>query len=158
MDKNLRTIILKLQNRLGDDDRLRLHFFLGDVVPRTIRDDSSLRGTFKLMDSLFDQDKINERDFTLLIHAFDEIQCIDAAKLLRGNLMFQNHLTMQFQRCLEHLTRIQSDECYSSLQSLTSIMPPLLNDLLQDQEEEEDKYMSKYCKRQIDKFKSHNFI
>jgi hypothetical protein len=36
------------------------------------------------MESLIDQDKINEQDFTFLINAFDEIQCIDAAKLLRG--------------------------------------------------------------------------
>lgn len=36
------------------------------------------------MDSLIDQDKINEQDFTFLINAFDEIQCIDAAKLLKG--------------------------------------------------------------------------
>src|SRR5690349_21254694 len=88
MDKHLRGIILKLQSRLSDDDRLRLHFFLGDDVPRSIRDDLSLRGTLKIMDSLIDQDKINEQDFTFLINAFDEIQCIDAAKLLRGNYYF----------------------------------------------------------------------
>jgi hypothetical protein len=84
MDKHFRAIILKIQNRLSEDDRLRLHFFLGDDVPRIIRDDLSLRGTLKLMDSLIDQDKINEQDFTFLINAFDEIQCIDAAKLLKG--------------------------------------------------------------------------
>jgi hypothetical protein len=36
------------------------------------------------MESLFDQDKINEGDFTFLINAFDEIRCTDAVKLLRG--------------------------------------------------------------------------
>lgn len=88
MDKQLRGIILKLQNRLSDDDRFRLHFFIGDDVPRKIRDDLSLRGTLKMMDSLIDQDKINEQDFTFLIHAFDAIQCIDAAELLRGHFYF----------------------------------------------------------------------
>jgi hypothetical protein len=90
MDKQLRGIILKLQNRLSDDDRVRLHFFLGDYIPRSIRDDLSLRGTLKVMDSLIDQDKINEQDFTFLINAFDQIQCINAAKLLRGSFLLFN--------------------------------------------------------------------
>jgi hypothetical protein len=85
---HLRAIILKLQDRLSDDDRKRLHFFLGDNVPRRIRDDPSLGGTLSLMESLFDQDKINEEDFTFLINAFDEIHCIDAVQLLRGNFYF----------------------------------------------------------------------
>jgi len=84
-NRHLRSIILNLQNRLSDDDRKRLHFFLGNDVPRRIRDDPSLGGTLSLMESLFDQDKINEQDFTFLINAFEEIQCIDAVKLLKGN-------------------------------------------------------------------------
>ena len=84
----LRAIILKLQDRLSDDDRKRLHFFLGNDVPRRIRDDPSLGGTLCLMESLFDQDKINEQDFTFLINAFDEIQCIDAVQLLKGFLFY----------------------------------------------------------------------
>ena len=82
--QQLRSIIIKLESRLSDDDRERLHFYLGNDVPRKIRDDASLRGTLRLMDSLFDQDKINEQDFTFLIHAFEEIQCIDAVSLLKG--------------------------------------------------------------------------
>ncbi|CAF1493470.1 unnamed protein product [Rotaria sordida] len=82
----LRGIIVKLQDRLSNDDRKRLHFYLGNDVPRRIRDDASLSGTLSLMDSLFDQDKINEKDFTFLINAFNEIQCIDAVKLLREHL------------------------------------------------------------------------
>ena len=84
---HLRAIILKLQDRLSDDDRKRLHFFLGNDVPRRIRDDPTLTGTLSLMESLFDQDKINEQDFTFLINAFDEIQCLDAVKLLRGKFV-----------------------------------------------------------------------
>jgi len=84
----LRAIILKLQDRLSDNDRKRLHFFLGNDVPRRIRDDPTLGGTLSLMESLFDQDKINEVDFTFLINAFDEIQCTDAVKLLRGNRFY----------------------------------------------------------------------
>ena len=80
-----RSILLKLQDRLSDDDRKRLHFFLGNDVPRRIRDDPSLTGTLSLIESLFDQDKISEQDFTFLIKTFDEIQCKDAAQLLRSN-------------------------------------------------------------------------
>jgi hypothetical protein len=87
MDRQLRGIILKLQNRLSEDDRIRFHFYMGNDVPRSYRDDHTLRGTLKLMKSLIDQDIINEQDFTFLIDAFDEIQCIDAAKLLRGNVI-----------------------------------------------------------------------
>ena len=80
-----RSILLKLQDRLSDDDRKRLHFFLGNDVPRRIRDDPSLTGTLSLIESLFDQDKISEQDFTFLIKTFNEIQCKDAAQLLRSN-------------------------------------------------------------------------
>jgi hypothetical protein len=85
---HLRAILLKLQDRLSDDDRKRLHFYLGNDVPRRIRDDPSLGGTLCLLESLFDQDKINEQDFDYLISAFDEIQCLDAVKLLRGKIFY----------------------------------------------------------------------
>ncbi|CAF0787497.1 unnamed protein product [Adineta ricciae] len=80
----LRAIILNLQDRLSNDDRKRLHFYLGNDVPRRIRDDPTLDGTLDLMDSLFDQDNINEHDFSYLIEAFDHIRCFDAAKLLKN--------------------------------------------------------------------------
>jgi hypothetical protein len=83
---------LKLQDRLSDDDRKCLHFFLGNDVPRRIRDDPSLGGTLRLMESLFDQDKINKQDFTFLINACDEIRCIDAVKLLRDNFFYWIHV------------------------------------------------------------------
>ena len=71
----LRAIILKLQDRLSNDDRKRLHFYLGNDVPRRIRDDPSLGGTLSLMESLFDQDKISENDFTFLINTSEEQPC-----------------------------------------------------------------------------------
>lgn len=85
-NRHLRGIILKLETRLSEDDRTRLHFFLGNDVPRRIRDNPSLRGTLDLIESLFDQDIINENDFTFLINAFDEIRCMDAVKILRGRI------------------------------------------------------------------------
>jgi hypothetical protein len=87
MDNQLRGILLKLQNRLSEDDRLRLHFFFGNYAPKKITSDLTLRGTLNLMDYLFQQDQIDEQNFTFLINTFDEIQCNDAAKLLRGNFI-----------------------------------------------------------------------
>jgi hypothetical protein len=84
MSNHLRGILLTLHDRLSANDRRRLHFFLGDEVPRRIRDDPSLRGTLDLMQSLFDQDKINEGDCSLLINALNEIRCTDAAQLLKS--------------------------------------------------------------------------
>jgi hypothetical protein len=86
-NQEFRSILLKLQDRLSDNDRKRLHFFFGNDVPRRIRDDPSLGGTLSLMESLFDQDKISEQDFTILIKAFNEIQCLDAAKLLQCRIL-----------------------------------------------------------------------
>ena len=73
-NQQLGSIIIKFECRLSNDDRERLRFYLGNNVPRKIRDDVSLRGTLRLMDSLFDQDKINEQDFTFLIRTFEQIQ------------------------------------------------------------------------------------
>jgi hypothetical protein len=99
----LRAILLKLQDRLSNDDRKRLHFYLGNDVPRRIRDDPSLGGTLSLMESLFDQDKISDKDFTFMINTFDEIQCLDAVKLLRGKFscFFSQLLFTYFSRMSE---------------------------------------------------------
>ena len=86
---HLRATLLKIQDRLSDDDRKRLHFFLGNDIPRRIRANPTLGGTLSLLESLFDQDKINEDDLTYLIDAFDEIQCTDAVKSWRGYFVYR---------------------------------------------------------------------
>ena len=87
-DRHLREILLNLHTRLSNNDRERLHFYLQNDVPRILADDSSLSGTLKLMQSLFDQDKISENDFTFLIDALQTIQCFDAVQLLKGLISF----------------------------------------------------------------------
>jgi hypothetical protein len=146
MDNQLRGIILKLQNRLSEGDRVRLHFFFGNYVPRTIRDDLSLRGTLNLMDYLFDQDTINENDFTFLINAFDDIQCTDACKLLKGKCFFYL-VCCCFSINLEHLRRIQLNEANQSIESLSLIMPYTINQLIED--EDEDRYALEHRKWQL---------
>ncbi|CAF3628807.1 unnamed protein product [Rotaria socialis] len=126
---HLRAILLKLQDRLTDDDRKRLHFFFGNDVPRRIRDDPSLGGTLSLMESLFDQDKINEEDFTFLINAFEAIQCIDTAKLLR-----------------EHMRQREPSEIKSSMKSLVEILPITMKELFDDQESDTYDMEFRECK------------
>ena len=120
-----RGILLRLQDRLSNDDRRRLHFFLGDDIPRRIRDDPSLEGTLSLMESLFDQDKINGEDFTFLIDALDEIQCQDAAKLLRGS--FVSSLNEFGLLCLhlEYRNGLRGLDLTGSHTSLNTILPTL---------------------------------
>ncbi|CAF1093240.1 unnamed protein product [Adineta ricciae] len=109
----LRGILLNLQDRLSDDDRKRLHFFLADDVPRRIRDDQSLGGTLSLLESLFDQEKILPTDVTLLIRAFEQIGCFDAARCLRAHMNNTNEPT----------------------RSLSELMPSLIDRLMQDDED-----------------------
>ena len=141
--QQLRSIIIKLESRLSDDDRERLHFYLGNDVPRKIRDDASLRGTLRLMDSLFDQDKINEQDFTFLIHAFEQIQCLDAVNLLKGFIFSFTVESVMYIIDLEHRRQILSQ----SIQSLASIMPITIRNMIEDQCF--DKYTTHKCKFQF---------
>lgn len=83
-DHLLREVLLHLLSRLTDYDRERLHFFLQNDVPRPLVDDCSSSGTLKLIQSLFDQDKIREENVILLIAAFEKIGCADAAQLLKS--------------------------------------------------------------------------
>ncbi len=89
---NLCSILLNLHDRLSNNDRGRLDLYLKNDVPKPVGDDSRLGGTLKLIQSLFDQDKINENDFTLLIDAFKQIQCFDAVNLLKGFILFLNFI------------------------------------------------------------------
>ena len=135
----LRAIILKLQDRLSNDDRKRLHFYLGHDVPRRIRDDPSLGGTLSLMESLFDRDKINEKDFTFLINAFDEIQCLDAVKLLKGELCFLLFIEWCLIVFFDDLESLRKNQ---PIDSISMLMPLATNLILQD--EDEDKVAQKH--------------
>jgi hypothetical protein len=81
-------MILRIENRLIDDDRARLRFFLQDDVTQRYKSDLSLIGTVNLFDSLITQDIINKNDVNFLINAFDTIRCFDAAKILKGKSFY----------------------------------------------------------------------
>jgi hypothetical protein len=83
---DFRALLLRIQELLSDNDRHRLHFLLGEDVPRYLRDDLSLGGTLRLLDSLFEKTFISDQDCDYLIEAFKKIQCYDAAKRLQGSV------------------------------------------------------------------------
>ncbi|UJR11826.1 hypothetical protein I4U23_016006 [Adineta vaga] len=80
---DFRALLIKVQDLLSDRDRVRLHFLLGDDIPRNLRDNSSLSGTLSVLESLFDKDMISDQDCDYLIEAFKKIHCYDAAKRLQ---------------------------------------------------------------------------
>jgi len=80
---DFRALLLKIQDRLSNDDRHRLHFLVGDIIPRMQREDVTLAGTLTLLESLFDRAVISEDYLDFLIRIFREIQCYDAVKRLR---------------------------------------------------------------------------
>ena len=82
---DFRALLLRIQDLLSDNDRHRLHFLLGDDVPRYLRDDLSMSGTLRLLDSLLEKTFIGDRDCDYLIEAFKKIHCCDAARRLQGS-------------------------------------------------------------------------
>lgn len=82
----LRSTLLNIQDRLSNNDRQRLHFLLCDHLPRRIVDDTSHQGTLLCVESLLDQNKINERNLTFLTNALEAIGRLDLVRLLKGYL------------------------------------------------------------------------
>ncbi|UJR33262.1 hypothetical protein I4U23_020717 [Adineta vaga] len=87
---DFRALLVKLQDCLSDNDRRRLHFIVGDTIPRQLRDDPTLGGTLNLLETLFDQAKISEQDFNYLIQVFREIHCHEGVKRLKEYQLIRN--------------------------------------------------------------------
>ncbi|CAF0987808.1 unnamed protein product [Adineta ricciae] len=90
-----RELLLKIHDLLSDNDRERLHFLLGDDVPRNLRDDLSLGGTLRVLQALFDKAIINDQDCIYLIEALEKIRCFDASKRLKEYQRNQRQLDTQ---------------------------------------------------------------
>lgn len=83
--QQLREVLLKIQELLSNEDRERLHFLLGNHVPKSYREDPSLGGTLRVLETLLDRGIINEEDCHYLIRALKNISCFEAAKKLLGS-------------------------------------------------------------------------
>jgi hypothetical protein len=118
---DFRALLLKIQDLLSDNDRHRLHFLLGEDVPRYLRDDLSLSGTLRLLDSLLEKAFISDQDCNYLIEAFNKIHCHDAASRLQS-LFFLFLIMIYIERPLSlsdyQRTREHSNQRNLSLQDI----------------------------------------
>jgi hypothetical protein len=126
---DFRALLLKIQDLLSDDDRHRLHFLLGEDVPRYLRDDLSLSGTLRLLDSLFEKAFISDQDCDYLIEAFNKIHCHDAARRLES-LFFLFLIMIYIERPFS-LSEYQRTRKHSNQRSLS-----LQDILFKDNEED----------------------
>jgi DNA-binding MltR family transcriptional regulator len=95
------------------------------------------------MQSLFDQDKINEKDFSLLIDAFKQIRCFDAVQLLKGFFSFFLNSILFYFIDLEHQRRMMLSGLSQSTQSLASMMSSFTEEFIDDYED--DKICTESC-------------
>ncbi|CAF1665586.1 unnamed protein product, partial [Adineta ricciae] len=78
-----RAVLINIQDLLSNTDRERLNFLLGEDVPKTLREDASVGGSFRILEHLFQKTMITNQDCDYLIEAFMNIHCHDAAKRLK---------------------------------------------------------------------------
>jgi len=93
---NLREILMKIQDRLSENDRKKLCFLLP-------QDEASLDGSISPIHS----EHTNEQNINYLIEVFEAIQCDEAVKLLKGNFFFSIYIFIVLLH-LEHINQTQS--------------------------------------------------
>jgi hypothetical protein len=124
---DIRVLLLKIQDLLSERDRACLHFIIGPDVNKDLRYDTSLGGSLRLLDSLFDKAIISDQDCDYLIQAFTKIRCHDAAKRLQGSFIVSPS-TALYSMTTVHLSDYQRAQKHSKEQILT------LHDILKDNE------------------------
>jgi hypothetical protein len=80
MDMKLREFLLIMLDDLSDLDRCRLHFALGNEVPRRLRQLCNIENTIQIFEHLIDTGKI----FTSLINALSASGKLNWSKKLEG--------------------------------------------------------------------------
>lgn len=80
-DMKLREFLLKLLDDLSDHDRIRLHFVLGNEIPRRFRASSEMEHTLQIFEYLI----LNEKIFSSFSLALSACGRSDWSKKLKGN-------------------------------------------------------------------------
>ncbi|UJR33257.1 hypothetical protein I4U23_020712 [Adineta vaga] len=86
---DFRGLLLEIRDSLSEVDRRSLHFILGNDVPRSMRENTTLGGTLDVLESLFDRGKISSQCFDYLIVAFHKIPCPHAVLRLKEHKLKQ---------------------------------------------------------------------
>ncbi|CAF1493090.1 unnamed protein product [Adineta ricciae] len=79
---NTRTELTKILDNLSNDNRQRLYFLLSTDVPKYLCKDLTLTGTFQIVDYLFDNALITDRNYSYLIEALKRADCQSTANKL----------------------------------------------------------------------------
>jgi hypothetical protein len=87
---NFRALLIRIQDLLSESDRQRLHFLIGNDVPKHLREDLSIRGALHVLESLFDKAIITDQDCRYLIEAFRNIRCHNAVERLQGLFLYHD--------------------------------------------------------------------
>ena len=137
-DLKLRELLLSLSDALTDDDRRRLHFAIGDEVPRRIRQYSDVDGTLKVFEHLIDNGKI----FNCLGDALAACGKLEWSEKFKGkfrnncnnDIMFAVILDFR-QPCVMAMTHPLKET-----QRNPTLSQSVLADLLEDEEEDSGCY------------------
>lgn len=80
-----RTALLRIQDSLSRDDRVKLHFLFGEDIPRVLRENGSLEEALAVLETLINRLKISPDNYDYLIHRLKAIQRPDCIERLKGN-------------------------------------------------------------------------
>jgi len=83
LDMKLREFLLIILDDLSDLDRCRLHFVLGNEVPRRLRQLNNIENTIQIFEHLIDKGKI----FSSLIDALSACGKLNLSEKLKGILL-----------------------------------------------------------------------
>ena len=89
MDMQIREFLLLLLDDLTDLDRRRLHFALGNEVPKRLTEFSNIENTLQVFQHLIQTEKV----FSSLVNALNACGRFDWAEKLKGkieNFIFRN--------------------------------------------------------------------
>lgn len=83
-DFQFRTVLLKIEDSLSNDDRMQLHFLFGKDIPRTLRETGSLEESIRVLQTLFERAKISAENVEYLRRGLEAIQRFDCVEKLQG--------------------------------------------------------------------------
>jgi hypothetical protein len=87
MDFDFRAALIKIQDSLSNEDRIKLHFIFGEDIPRRLQSNGSLETALEGLQALCDRLKISKNDYKYLVRALEVIERHDCAQRLIGKIL-----------------------------------------------------------------------